>query len=292
MARMQTVADIVYKLEKEKADVVALDELKLKVANDVPSMPQFASFKYGTEVEIQNCQTHALTLRNRLKEIEMEQTDLDADQTLRIKELEHRIAAHNVELQTVSSKTENNIQELIKIDRILATKALKTVTDDLIAQFEQFGEVSHNQQLRDVFLPKLNKFTQIAQQLENSNDEVREIVAKFDYNLSLKCNKSAIFEMNKNFEKTYIPRTEWLNMENRMQDFKDDYDEYDSKMSAAIDMHKAHIDGIVNQSILEQLEERLQHYEDVRNQFEQFFNQDELGSIIDRKADLELVRRV
>ena len=79
MARMQTVADIVYKLEKEKADVVALDELKLKVANDVPSMPQFASFKYGTEVEIQNCQTHALTLRNRLKEIEMEQTDLDAD---------------------------------------------------------------------------------------------------------------------------------------------------------------------------------------------------------------------
>ena len=162
-----------------------------------------------------------------------------------------------MELQTVSSKTENNIQELIKIDRILATKALKTVTDDLIAQFEQFGEVSHNQQLRDVFLPKLNKFTQIAQQLENSNDEVREIVAKFDYNLSLKCNKSAIFEMNKNFEKTYIPRTEWLNIENRMQDFKDDYDEYDSKMSAAIDMHKAHIDGIVNQSILEQLEERL-----------------------------------
>ena len=159
MENMHTVAAVVSQLEKEKADVVALDELKLKVANDVPSMPQYASFKYATEFEIQNCQTHALTLRNRLKEIEIEQTDLDADQTRRIKELERRIAAHHAELQTVSGKTENNIQELVKVDGILASKALKTVTDDLIVKFEQFGEVSHNQQLRDVFLPKLNKFT-------------------------------------------------------------------------------------------------------------------------------------
>ena len=292
MERMHAVAAVVAKLEREKADVAALEELKFKVANDIPSMPQYAAFKYTTEFEIQNCQTHAEFLRNRLKEIEIEQTDLDADQTRRIKELEQRIAAHHAELQTVSGKTENNIQELAKVDGVLATKALKTVTDDLIVKFDQFGEVSHNQQLRDVFLPKLNKFTQIAQQLENSNDEVREIVAKFDYNLSLKCNKSAMFEMAKNFEKTYIPRTEWGYMENRLQDFKDDYQQYDDKMSIAIDRHKAHIDGIVGRSILKQLEERLSQYEDVRTQFEQFFNQDELGSLIDRKADLELVRRV
>ena len=70
--------------------------------------------------------------------------------------------------------------------------------------------------------------------------------------------------MTKNFEKTYIPRTEWLHMFTRMQDFKDDYNEYNNKMSVAIDQHKAHIDGIVDQSILEQLEDRLQQYEDVR----------------------------
>lgn len=76
--------------------------------------------------------------------------------------------------------------------------------------------MAHNIELRDVLLPKLNKFTQIAQSLLDSNNEVREIVAKFDYNLSLKCNKSAIFEMNKNLEKIYIPRSEWVEVQNRL----------------------------------------------------------------------------
>lgn len=37
---------------------------------------------------------------------------------------------------------------------------------------------------------------------------------------------------------------------------------------------------------------KLQEYEQVAKSFSQFFSQDDIGALIDRKADLELVRRI
>ena len=59
-----------------------------------------------------------------------------------------------------------------------------------------------------------------------------------------------------------------------------------------IDRHKSHVDDVVNKSIAENLETRFKHYESVSKQFSQFFDQAELGSLIDRKADLELISRI
>jgi hypothetical protein len=38
--------------------------------------------------------------------------------------------------------------------------------------------------------------------------------------------------------------------------------------------------------------DKLKDYESVANQFKEFFNQEELGALLDRKADLELVCRI
>ena len=48
------------------------------------------------------------------------------------------------------------------------------------------------------------------------------------------------------------------------------------------------LDSMIGQHV----EQKLHRYEAVATSFEQFFNQEELGSLMDRKADLELVRRV
>ena len=42
----------------------------------------------------------------------------------------------------------------------------------------------------------------------------------------------------------------------------------------------------------ELLEDKFKKYEKIAKSFEEFFNQEELGSIIDRKADLELIKRL
>lgn len=40
------------------------------------------------------------------------------------------------------------------------------------------------------------------------------------------------------------------------------------------------------------VEQKLKEYEKVAKSFEQFFTQEELGALIDRKADMEIVRRL
>ena len=41
-----------------------------------------------------------------------------------------------------------------------------------------------------------------------------------------------------------------------------------------------------------QLENKLMKYNKVSQQFQQFFDKDELGQLIDRKADVELINRL
>ena len=45
---------------------------------------------------------------------------------------------------------------------------------------------------------------------------------------------------------------------------------------------------VINTSI----DEKFEKYQKVANNFEAFFDQEELGSIIDRKADIELIKRL
>ena len=40
------------------------------------------------------------------------------------------------------------------------------------------------------------------------------------------------------------------------------------------------------------MESKFEQYDSVKRDFQQFFGQDELTSILDRKADLELLRRI
>lgn len=49
---------------------------------------------------------------------------------------------------------------------------------------------------------------------------------------------------------------------------------------------------MVSDSIKVIIDEHFARYEKITSSFQQFFNQDELSTLIDRKADLELVRRI
>ena len=40
------------------------------------------------------------------------------------------------------------------------------------------------------------------------------------------------------------------------------------------------------------IDAKFEKYKDVANRFEAFFDQEELGSVIDRKADIELIKRL
>ena len=49
---------------------------------------------------------------------------------------------------------------------------------------------------------------------------------------------------------------------------------------------------MVEKIVAEDVLNKLQQYENVARQYQEFFNQEELGALFDRKADLELVCRL
>lgn len=68
--------------------------------------------------------------------------------------------------------------------------------------------------------------------------------------------------------------------------------EREDKINVEIQKYVSHIDAIVEKSLNDQLTNKLRLYENVSKNFSQFFSQDDLGSLIDRKADIELITRM
>lgn len=49
---------------------------------------------------------------------------------------------------------------------------------------------------------------------------------------------------------------------------------------------------MVEMSIIDKIDDKLKQYEQVTKSFSQFFGQDDLSSLLDRKADIELISRL
>ena len=108
----------------------------------------------------------------------------------------------------------------------------------------------------------------------------------------MKLNKSILPVLNAEMDSKYIAIDQLLVINSKFQDIWRNVRQREALVDEEIERHKSHIDDVVNKSIAENLETRFKHYESVSKQFSQFFDQAELGSLIDRKADLELISRI
>ena len=70
------------------------------------------------------------------------------------------------------------------------------------------------------------------------------------------------------------------------------FEQADVLMQGKFDDFKGGFDSIIEKSCELELKNQLDKYEKVTKSFEQFFNQEDMGALIDRKADLELVKRL
>lgn len=58
--------------------------------------------------------------------------------------------------------------------------------------------------MRDIFLPKIESFIGLIDNMEESHKVMTECIRKFDEDLSLKANKSLLDQIKKEFEASYI----------------------------------------------------------------------------------------
>ena len=74
-------------------------------------------------------------------------------------------------------------------------RATQQSLDELAEKFAIFAELDTIEKLRDVYLPKIKKFSENITELEESNIQVRESVKALDEGLSLKCNKAVVLAL-------------------------------------------------------------------------------------------------
>ena len=75
--------------------------------------------------------------------------------------------------------------------------------ESLLERFNEFASIENMDHYKNVYVPFIENFIGQIKDLETSNKNVRECIVKFDQDISLKCNKSALqtfkFELNRDF---------------------------------------------------------------------------------------------
>ena len=70
--------------------------------------------------------------------------------------------------------------------------------------------------LRDEVCPKIDHFTGLMERYTLDNEDMRMCVRKFDEDLSLKCNKAAIFTLREDLEKEFVAVHNWKAIEKEL----------------------------------------------------------------------------
>ena len=69
-----------------------------------------------------------------------------------------------------------------------------------------FSDIETISELENNYMPRIKKFTSYIVHLEKSIEEFKEIITKFDENLSLKANKNLMVHTLKEFEIAYLKK--------------------------------------------------------------------------------------
>ena len=205
---------------------------------------------------------------------------------------ETKLDKNLLSIKSISKIVNQNAFELEKQEEKIKEKAIAADLAKLTERFKVFENVEHIQTLKEVFLPRIANFAKQVDQLEQSNIDQRVCIQEFDRALSLKLNKSVLPVLMEELKGTYLGIDTILTINSKFDDIWKNVKEREALVGEEIERHKGHIDDVVNKSIVENITTKFKHYDNVAKSFQQFFNQDELGSLIDRKADLELITRI
>ena len=110
--------------------------------------------------------------------------------------------------------------------------------------------------------------------------------------MSLKVNKSAFVHIQNEISADFISKLELEMVNGKFEAFSQRLEAAEGKALKDVEAYKKQMDEYVYVCMSSQIDGHFQKYKDVSQRFEAFFNQEELGSMIDRKADVELIKRL
>ena len=172
-----------------------------------------------------------------------------------------------------------------EIDKKESIKVVKKVSDRL----EKFAAIEHIDQLINVFLPKVQQFSDQVTDFMADNEDVKNCVRKFDEDISIKANKSSLIEMNEEIERRFIPLQRWDQVLDGFDDLRQHIKEKYKEMESHFEDFRKKEEQSLDILCEELLANKYSKYDHVLGEFKKFFNQEDLSIRIDSKADLKMV---
>ena len=119
-----------------------------------------------------------------------------------------------------------------------------------------------------------------------SNAEVRECIVKFDEDLSMKCNKSALVAFKHELDVDYIPISEKQILEGKIQKTLDYNLDSEARLLTQLVNYNKRLDELVATTVDDVVQEKMKRYDAVARNFERFFNYEELEVQFAEKANV------
>ena len=83
--------------------------------------------------------------------------------------------------------------------------------------------------------------------------------------------------------------TEWNNVKKEIDFIKNEFEEREIKLAVQIENYKARIEDVVAYSINDQIDNTFKKYSNVVRNFKKYFNDEDLSTTIDQKADKTII---
>lgn len=171
------------------------------------------------------------------------------------------------------------------MSRISATM---TDLEKINSRIEEFANIEHVQKLRSVWIPRFEAFGEKIDSYLFTLNDIKVSVVSIDNALNLKASKSQVQVMEENIRAEFLTKqllqdiqkennrvTKQIEEQSREQ--KEYFESLNEKVTSKIKM------------LCEQLvKERFVEYDQVKKEFKQFFNMEELTRQFDKKADISL----
>jgi len=157
------------------------------------------------------------------------------------------------------------------------------------AEFENYCSYRHIQQLQEEVLPIVKAFDQKMNTFSQDHQDMKLCVRGFDKALCEKANKSSLNEIQEHNRAEFVRNEEWKALEAKLVEKEKERTLGAQRQRESFDQYRAGVADEIESLCTEITSRQLSQYDRVAKSFQKFFNQDELETILDRKADLELI---
>lgn len=115
------------------------------------------------------------------------------------------------------------------------------------------------------------------------------MVRRFDEVLSEKASKMALIESEHRIEKHFIKIKHWDRMQDDLQATLMQQKQELLRIERSVQVFETNMSESISRIVTDTLGKTMSRYEKVLSQFSKFFDQEELNSVLERKADVDYV---